>query len=260
MALIDCPECGTEVSSAAPSCPKCGFPVADAAAKATGKGRFDEAAHKAGVDLLEQGPRPLPPLSEGESKSELRKQTNKRDWRLLAAIVTLLLVAAAIFDRCGRDAVEPVATVEPGSQSRGWVEGGNRPSSKVGAAVMHEVSREDSRAWCRDAVHGLVPRLRKVLGVSTVAVQVGLSNTMSCKGIPEGFACVHESGSPLEIRVSDRDKVRGFRLMFTEEPVQGFAAPGCCDGVAEAAEMYRRAKFKRYGRDCSLTFGRFPQP
>jgi uncharacterized membrane protein YvbJ len=54
MALIDCAECGTQVSSAAPSCPKCGFPVADAAAKATGKGRFDEAAHKAGVDLLEQ--------------------------------------------------------------------------------------------------------------------------------------------------------------------------------------------------------------
>ena len=33
MALIDCPECGTQVSSAAPSCPKCGFPIGSALAK-----------------------------------------------------------------------------------------------------------------------------------------------------------------------------------------------------------------------------------
>jgi hypothetical protein len=265
MALIECPECNTQVSSAAPSCPKCGFPVAQQVKHGLGKGRFDEAAHESGVDLSElEGPRPLPPLSEGESKSELRKQTNKRDWRLLAAVVILLLVAAAIINRCERDAVEPVATVEPGSQSRGWVQGGSRPSSKAVTVQQkkpknaHEVPREDSRAWCRDVVHGLAPKLRKVLGVSTVAVQVSLSSTMSCKGTPEGFSCVYTSGAPLELRVSDRDKVRGFRLMFTEEPVQGFAAPGCCDGVAEAAEMYRRAKFQRYGRDCALTFGRFP--
>ena len=28
MALINCPECGREVSNAAPACPNCGFPVA----------------------------------------------------------------------------------------------------------------------------------------------------------------------------------------------------------------------------------------
>jgi hypothetical protein len=140
MALIDCPECGTQVSSAAPSCPKCGFPVADADSKATGKGRFNEAAHKADVDLLEP--------SEAESKRKLWKQKNKRDRRILAAIaavvvVYLLLVlvgnkcsTVTTYDRSGRDAVEPVATVEPGSQSRGWVEGGNRPSSKVGAVPV----------------------------------------------------------------------------------------------------------------------------
>ena len=27
MALIKCPECGTEVSSSAAACPKCGYPV-----------------------------------------------------------------------------------------------------------------------------------------------------------------------------------------------------------------------------------------
>ena len=35
MALIKCPDCGTEVSASAKSCPKCGCPVADRAAAAT---------------------------------------------------------------------------------------------------------------------------------------------------------------------------------------------------------------------------------
>ena len=34
MALIDCPECGKEVSTAAVTCPSCGFPVAAQAAQA----------------------------------------------------------------------------------------------------------------------------------------------------------------------------------------------------------------------------------
>ncbi|HNQ91158.1 MAG TPA: PH domain-containing protein [Verrucomicrobiota bacterium] len=32
MALIDCPECGKQVSTAAQTCPHCGFPMANAAA------------------------------------------------------------------------------------------------------------------------------------------------------------------------------------------------------------------------------------
>jgi membrane protein YdbS with pleckstrin-like domain len=34
MALIECPECGNQVSTAAPTCPSCGFPVAAQAAEA----------------------------------------------------------------------------------------------------------------------------------------------------------------------------------------------------------------------------------
>jgi membrane protein YdbS with pleckstrin-like domain len=34
MALIDCPECGKQVSTAAATCPSCGFPVATQAAEA----------------------------------------------------------------------------------------------------------------------------------------------------------------------------------------------------------------------------------
>jgi uncharacterized OB-fold protein len=36
MALITCPECGAQVSDAAPACPKCGYPVATAVAAADG--------------------------------------------------------------------------------------------------------------------------------------------------------------------------------------------------------------------------------
>jgi uncharacterized membrane protein YdbT with pleckstrin-like domain len=35
MALIDCPECGNQVSTAAPTCPSCGFPVAAQKAQAS---------------------------------------------------------------------------------------------------------------------------------------------------------------------------------------------------------------------------------
>jgi uncharacterized membrane protein YdbT with pleckstrin-like domain len=34
MALISCPECGNQVSTAAPACPSCGFPVAAGTARA----------------------------------------------------------------------------------------------------------------------------------------------------------------------------------------------------------------------------------
>jgi hypothetical protein len=33
MPLVECPECGTEVSSLAAACPKCAFPIASALAK-----------------------------------------------------------------------------------------------------------------------------------------------------------------------------------------------------------------------------------
>lgn len=90
MALIDCPECGTQVSSAAPSCPKCGFPVAHAASKATGKGRFDEAARAAGVDLsVHEGPPKSPRASDAQVAVLLsqRKQTN-HILHLLLSILT----------------------------------------------------------------------------------------------------------------------------------------------------------------------------
>ncbi|MGB5835340.1 MAG: zinc ribbon domain-containing protein [Thiohalocapsa sp.] len=44
MALIDCPECGANVSDSAPSCPKCGFPIATAGDRTTQATRTSAAA------------------------------------------------------------------------------------------------------------------------------------------------------------------------------------------------------------------------
>ena len=256
MALINCPECNTEVSSAAAACPKCGYPVAKEVQEVLQPTHASAQESEHWEEVRDWYENEIDPKS---SEHELRQSRTsveskpiqspvdnktKTRQRLLIGLPILFLIIVIAW------IVEDEPTANRGGYSYSHEE---RQS-----ATVHEVPREDSRAWCRNAVHSLAPSLRKVFGASTVAMQVSLLDTMSCKGIPEGFSCVYESGSPLELRVSDPDKVRGFRLMFTEEPVQGFAAPGCCDGVDEAAEMYRRAKFQRYGRDCSLTFGRFP--
>jgi hypothetical protein len=226
MALIDCPECSTQVSSAAPNCPKCGYPIVQEAQRAARDPEAETSEEWKALGETAHDPKPNPPS----------KPTGTKKMVLVLAVGALVLLSANWYNRAR------MGTTVPRQQP----------------ATVREVPREDSRAWCRDVVHGLAPSLRNLLGAPTVPVQVGLLSTMSCKGISEGFSCVYKGGGPFELRVSDRDKIRGFRFKFTEEAVQGFAAPGCCDGVAEAAETFRRAKFQRYGRDCSLTFGRFP--
>jgi len=79
MALIECPECEREVSSAAVSCPKCGYPIADAVREAPGKGRFGQAARATGVDLSEfRNPTKPPQVSDAQVAVLLsqKKRTN----------------------------------------------------------------------------------------------------------------------------------------------------------------------------------------
>ena len=49
MALIECPECGSEVSSEAAACPKCGHPLR---AKPSGGINMKDPVHAIGVILL----------------------------------------------------------------------------------------------------------------------------------------------------------------------------------------------------------------
>jgi hypothetical protein len=90
MALINCPECSTQVSSSAESCPKCAYPIADSIS--TGKGRFGEAARAAGLDLseFEDAWKPKSPHGPDAQVALLlsqKKQTN-HVLHLLLSIVT----------------------------------------------------------------------------------------------------------------------------------------------------------------------------
>jgi len=90
MALIECPECEREVSSAAVSCPKCGYPIADAVREAPGKGRFGQAARATGVDLSEfRDPTKPPQVSDAQVAVLLsqKKRTN-HILHLLLSVVT----------------------------------------------------------------------------------------------------------------------------------------------------------------------------
>ncbi len=49
MALINCPECGTEVSDAAGACPKCGYPLK---AKPAGGVNPRDPVHLAGLIIV----------------------------------------------------------------------------------------------------------------------------------------------------------------------------------------------------------------
>jgi hypothetical protein len=66
MALIQCPECGAQVSNAAPACPKCGYPVATMPAQAEGAASaaatppLSTTSSEAAGSAAESEPPPLP--------------------------------------------------------------------------------------------------------------------------------------------------------------------------------------------------------
>jgi hypothetical protein len=112
MALIDCPDCSKQVSSAAVSCPKCGYPIGQEVQRAVLGPEAETPEEWKTLGESVHDPKPMADRRRGP-----RKQTNMRN-TVLAATMFLLVVVMATFDRSERDAVEPVTTVEPGSQSR----------------------------------------------------------------------------------------------------------------------------------------------
>ena len=97
MALINCPECNTQVSSAAPSCPKCGFPIAQHAEPA-------------------EGAKPKPDLTEARVE-----KPKKPTWRRMASLVPPALLGLVVIyvlvvltlNRCHEDRSEATATHAP---------------------------------------------------------------------------------------------------------------------------------------------------
>ena len=77
MALIKCPECGTDVSDRAESCPKCGYPIA---------GGGSTQAHAGKIQTIEQ--------------------TSKR-YKLQQMLSTLLIIGSVIVIIAGSSGNEP---------------------------------------------------------------------------------------------------------------------------------------------------------
>ena len=123
MALINCPECSTRVSSSAVSCPKCGYPIADAVREAPGRGRFGEAASAEGIDLSEfRDPTKPPQVSDAQVALLLsqKKQTN-HILHLLLSVVTggvWLIVWFFVADSNRRHNRQVDAQIEAGALGR----------------------------------------------------------------------------------------------------------------------------------------------
>ena len=150
MALIDCPECSAQVSSAAPSCPKCGYPIAQEVQRAVRdpEAETSEEWKTLGATAHDPKPREKPPS----------KPTGTQKLVLVLAVGALVLLTADWYNRAGIG-----TTLLPRQQP----------------TTIREVPRESSRGWCRDVVHGVAPSLRNLLGTSTVAVQVGVSRQLN---------------------------------------------------------------------------------
>jgi hypothetical protein len=89
MALIDCPECGTQVSSAAPTCVKCGYPVA----QAPDKGRFDKGTTVAGFDLSGLGA-PTGPAHMSDTQAAVLLSQKKQTNHVLHLLLSMVTVGA----------------------------------------------------------------------------------------------------------------------------------------------------------------------
>lgn len=92
MALIDCPECGGQVSDRAPTCPHCGVPIAAASAS--------PAANSAAATTLEAASSPLPEAQSAPStafKDSFTPQTQEVEPFKLRLAGRPIPIAALLF-------------------------------------------------------------------------------------------------------------------------------------------------------------------
>ena len=88
MALINCPECGKEISDAASNCPHCGFPIED---------------YLNGVKIIPEE-QTNQPINLGKVKNDSHRTTkmfsNMKTWKLVSGIISMLLFAFVTFQSC----------------------------------------------------------------------------------------------------------------------------------------------------------------
>jgi membrane protein YdbS with pleckstrin-like domain len=114
MALVSCPECGRQVSTAAPSCPQCGMVLSGAAA----------VPGSAGVVFAPGAPTPGPEQTLWEGRPSLALAYGKILGLILRAIV--LIVAGYLIIQLGLPALQGLSTdirtmIEPKATMISWV-------------------------------------------------------------------------------------------------------------------------------------------
>ena len=88
MALINCPECGKEISDAASNCTHCGFPIED---------------YLNGVKIIPEE-QTNQPINLGKVKNDSHRTTkmfsNMKTWKLVSGIISMVLFAFVTFQSC----------------------------------------------------------------------------------------------------------------------------------------------------------------
>lgn len=142
MALIDCPECGTQVSSKAASCPKCGYPIALSVREAYGTPVTDSPTeHRVALERdLERY------KSSAHSKAgSTSKKPGGTNRRLLIGVPVLLLVL--LITSMGDDEDAPSRRT-PSAETSDEVEtvGERRSQSRLGLLCATDPARFVSQA------------------------------------------------------------------------------------------------------------------
>lgn len=144
MALIDCPECNTEVSSAAPSCPRCGFPVAQEAKPDLSDFVGDEATHRAQVEL-DLASYAEPPKAQQPEKAKRATSTRKK---ILIGVATIAGLLYLVGKSGGGGGYTPSSNPHVQSQPQ---RSADKPTQQARAAeILREVKENEvafERKW-----------------------------------------------------------------------------------------------------------------
>ncbi len=231
MALVNCPECDTQVSSDAPTCPKCGFPVASEATK---------------------------------------RARRRRDNTVISILVAVVALAAVVknCDGCNCGATPGATTSTKPAPHSSKATSEPQPGMVSRAANHFEnwfentYSRDDHAQACARAVHGMAEYTKRFGEPGRLIQSDMMQRGGNCYGYEHtnSFKCL--VGITMSAHVYDIETFRGLRLGFLrldENALGQVVDTGCCDGVRRAVKKYPKAKFGQWEGGCNVRFGRVPR-
>lgn len=148
MALVECPECKRQVSTAAAACPGCGFPVRNTSASAAETATAPPAPGAAAVPPDAAAPSPRRP---------------RAIHRVLGVIAVLIATATAV-------ALYQTSWVEHGAESGGsyTTEEFGLRSSQICSQLIESTEKECERTGYADLVPSLQPHDLQVAGMAAL--------------------------------------------------------------------------------------------